>query len=60
MVPNFFQPGSTDILASIRQSVLNNERKDSLRVQQDEDATELPLVTPPKKAVIATAASLRR
>lgn len=58
MVPNFFQPGSTDILASIRQSVLNNERKDSLRVQQDEDATELPLVTPPKKAVIATAASL--
>ena len=58
MVPNFFQPGSTDILASIRQSVLNNECQEPSRAQQEEDATELPLVTPPKKAVIATAASL--
>lgn len=58
MVPRYFQTGSTDILASIRQSVLKNESKPVQPPAPKEEQTELPLMTPPKKAVIATAASL--
>lgn len=52
MVPKFFRPGATDIVASIRQSVL----KESAPNVTNEDT--LPLVTPTRKAGIATAASL--
>lgn len=58
MVPRYFQTGSTDMLASIRQSVLKNESKPVQPPAPKEEQTELPLMTPPKKAVIATAASL--
>ena len=58
MVPRYFQTGSTDILASIRQSVLKNESKPVQPPAPKEEQTELPLMTPPKMAVIATAASL--
>lgn len=58
MVPRYFQTGATDILASIRQSVLKNESKPVQPPAPKEEQTELPLMTPPKKAVIATAASL--
>ncbi len=58
MVPRYFPTGSTDILASIRQSVLKNESKPVPPPAPKEDQTELPLMTPPKKAGIATAASL--
>ena len=56
MVPKYLQTGSTDILASIRQSVLKGENNPA-PVHKD-DQPELPLMTAPKKAGIATAASL--
>ena len=59
MVPKFLQTGSSDILASIRHQVLsqnnNATKKPPVNPEAPDDATELPLVTPPKKAVIATA-----
>ena len=58
MVPNYFNTGSTDILASIRQSVLKGESKPAQSPAPKEEQTELPLMTAPKKAGIATAASL--
>lgn len=58
MVPRYLQTGSTDILASIRQSVLKGESKPVQSPAPKDDQTELPLMTAPKKAVIATAASL--
>lgn len=63
MVPKFLQTGSSDILASIRHQVLSQSSNPVKKAPVKpalpaDDATELPLVTPPKKAVIATAASL--
>lgn len=58
MVPKYLQTGSTDILASIRQSVLRGESNSSPSPAHKEEQTELPLVTTTKKAGIATAASL--
>lgn len=58
MVPRYLQTGATDILASIRQSVLKGESKPVQPPAPKDDQTELPLITAPKKAVIATAASL--
>lgn len=61
MVPKYLQTGSSDILASIRHQVLTQtEKKKDLPTPDEpaEQATELPLVTPPIKPVIATAASL--
>ena len=59
MVPKYFQTNSTDILASIRQSILSKQdAKASPLDAPGEDGRELPLATPTKKAGIATAASL--
>ena len=58
MVPKYLQTGSTDILASIRQSILRGESNSSPSPAHKEEQTELPLVTTTKKAGIATAASL--
>ena len=46
MVPKYLQTGSTDILASIRQSVLKGENNPA-PVHKD-DQPELPLMTAPK------------
>ena len=50
MVPKYLQTGSTDILASIRQSVLRGESNSSPSPAHKEEQTELPLVTTTKKS----------
>ena len=57
MVPKYFQTDSTDILATIRQSILGGDKPAPVP-RPGEEESELPMATQTKKAVIATAASL--
>lgn len=57
MVPKYFQTDSTDILATIRQSILGGDKPAPVP-RPGEEERELPMATQTKKAVIATAASL--